>query len=152
LLISSIYFTNSATSCGFYVGFLGSAKKLSSTTQLSPNITDNEKNYLIEKLKKQLQISNKEIINLKQDNDELKKLDNQSDAVKELDKMSRQFNDKTSKLILLQTTVDLLECSIKNQKQVTESIRKKLDNAEFQLSMEKTNNKKLSDEVANNEH
>lgn len=44
--------------------------------------------------------------------------------------MSRQFNDKTSKLILLQTTVDLLECSIKNQKQVTESIRKKLDNAE----------------------
>lgn len=128
-----------------------SQKRLASTTQItsnSPNITESDKNNLISKLQKQLIISNKEIKNLMQNNEELKKLDNQSEAVKELDKMSRQFNDKTAKLISLQTTVDSLECSITNQKHVTESIRKKLDNTDNKLVIEKTKNKVLSDQVA----
>jgi len=128
-----------------------SQKRLSSTTQLpsnSPNLTESDKNNLISKLQKQLIISNKEIKNLMQNNEELKKLDNQSEAVKELDKMSRQFNDKTAKLISLQTTVDSLECSITNQKHVTESIRKKLDSTDNKLVIEKTKNKVLSDQVA----
>lgn len=132
------------------------SKTLSSAGQLTTKPTNNieknkDLNSIIEKLQNQLRISNSEIKNLKRDNNELKKLDNQSEAVKELDKMSRQFNDKTAKLILLQTTVDSLECTIDNQKQVTGSIRKKLDNTENQLTIEKTKNKVLSDQVAYSE-
>jgi hypothetical protein len=60
----------------------------------------------------------------------LRKLDKQSEAVKELEKLSREFRDKTTRLIVLQTQLDQLDSSFTQQKHVTELVSKKLHDTE----------------------
>lgn len=100
---------------------------------------------LIIKLRDQIKILDKEIKSLKSENDQIKKMDAQSEAVKELEKLSKDFRDKTTRLIVLETELDQKEFNFSNQKKIIETIRRKLDDSELQLRTKIAENRVLSD-------